>query len=240
MPFTLTFGTRRFRLRWPFLLLALAGCSLFTSLGFWQWGRGQYREHEWAAFEQAAKAPPQSVTGERLPALPRFTRVRVEGRYDGQHQFLLDNITRDGRPGYEILTPFVLADGSTVIVDRSWIASSGYRDRLPDIALQEGEDGTVRSLEGRLDLLPVPGVATGRVPPSVESGWPIRTSFPTREDLGDALGRPVVAVLALDGGAAARPPGFEPARNYSYAIQWWSFAGLTLLLFIVLNIEKRR
>jgi cytochrome oxidase assembly protein ShyY1 len=44
-------------------------------------------------------------------------------------------------------------------------------------------------------------------------------------------------LLRLESG---RPTGIEPARNYSYAIQWWSFAGLTLVLFIVLNIEKRR
>ena len=238
MPISLNLGTRRLHFRWPFLALTVAGCALFTSLGYWQWGRGDHRQQEWAAFERAALAPPQSVTGDRIHVLPRHTRVQVEGRYDEPHQFLLDNVTRDGRPGYEILTPFLLADGTTLLVDRGWVAFTGYRDRLPDVALSEAQRGTL-SLEGQLAELPVSGMASGRVPPGLDAGWPKVTSFPLSADLSAALGRPVATrVLAV--GADLKPLGFEPARNYSYAIQWWSFAGLALLLFVFLNLEKRR
>jgi len=238
MPFSLTLGTRRLRIRWPFLLLTLAGCSLFTSLGFWQWGRGIHREQEWAAEAQAAAAPPQDVTSDRLASLPRHAHIRVEGRYDGAHQFLLDNVSREGRPGYEILTPLRLPDGTTLLVDRGWVAFTGYRDRLPDVALPPEQADTGLRLEGQVDGLPVPGMAAGRVPPVAEGAWPRVTSFPTREDLAQALGRPVAApLLRLEPG---RQSGVEPSRNYSYAIQWWSFAGLALVLFLVLNLEKRR
>ncbi|MEY4763160.1 MAG: hypothetical protein RLZZ200_3016 [Pseudomonadota bacterium] len=236
MPISLTLGARRLRFRCPFLVLALAGCVLFTSLGLWQWGRGERRERDWAAYEQAAKAPPLAVTTDRLGQLPRHTRIRIDGRFEPDRQFLLDNITRDGKPGYEILTPFLLADGNVLLVDRGWIAFSGYRDRLPDLPPADAEP---RTLAGRLADLPVPGMASGRAAPAADAAWPKVTSFPRREDLAVALGRTVVApilVIAADD----RPPGFEPARNYSYAIQWWSFAGLTLLLFVLLNLEKRR
>ena len=236
MPFSLNLGTRRLQFRWPFLVLTLAGCALFTTLGFWQWGRGVHREQEWAAFGQAAKAPPLAVTADRLEQLPRHSRVRIEGRYDVQHQFLLDNITRDGKPGYGILTPFELEDGRVVLVDRGWVAFKGYRDRLPDVSMAEGP---ARSLEGRLADLPVPGLASGRVTPAKSGDWPRVTAFPRSEDLAEALGKPVLKPILVVSGDD-RPPGIEPAKHFSYAIQWWSFAGLALVLFVLLNIEKRR
>jgi surfeit locus 1 family protein len=238
MPITLNLGTRRLRIRGLFLLLTLAGCSLFTSLGFWQWGRGVHREQEWAAIEQAAHAAPQDVTGDRLDTLPLHAHIRVEGRYDGARQFLLDNVTREGRPGYEMLTPLLLAEGSMLLVDRGWVPFSGYRDRLPDVSLPPAEADVTLRLEGQLDALPVPGIAAGHVAPPADGPWPRVTSFPTREDLSRTLGRPVAApILRLAGDLRT---GVEPARNFSYAIQWWSFAGLALVLFLVLNLEKRQ
>jgi surfeit locus 1 family protein len=52
-------------------------------------------------------------------------------------------------------------------------------------------------------------------------------------------------VLLLDEQAAA---GFQrgwkpfvkgPEQNWSYAIQWWSFAILLLVLYVVMNLKKR-
>jgi len=61
------------------------------------------------------------------------------------------------------------------------------------------------------------------------------------------LGRPVAEpLLRLDAASGEGydrrwlPPGVAPERNFSYAIQWWSFAALALALFVFLNLEKRR
>jgi surfeit locus 1 family protein len=244
MPSSLTLGTRRLVLRWPWLVLAVAAAALFTSLGFWQWGRGVHRAQVWAELEGRAATTPIAATGERLNMLPPSVRVRVEGRLDGAHQLLLDNITRDGRPGYEVLTPLDLADGATVLVNRGWVAFTGYRDRLPDVAV--AGDAPV-TLVGSLSPLPTPGLASGSAPPALDGPWPRVTAYPTSADLARALGRPVAEpVLRLD--ADSGPgydrrwplPGIAPERNFSYAIQWWSFALLALALFVFLNLEKRR
>lgn len=242
MPLHLPFGTRQFTLRWPWLLLTAAACTLFVNLGFWQWHRGEHRQAIWAAFQQVGPAVP--ATGRELLTLPRFTRVEVGGELDGAHQILLDNLSEGGRPGYEVLTPLKLADGTNLLVNRGWVPYTGHHDTLPDVAL--APSGPVQ-LRGRLDELPVPGLASGRVPPAATGPWPKLTSFPTLPDLGQALGTtlaPQVLLLDPDSGTGYvrhwQPPGIAPDRNFSYAIQWWAFAAVALGLFVFLNLGKRR
>ena len=35
-----------------------------------------------------------------------------------------------------------------------------------------------------------------------------------------------------------RPPGISPDRNYSYAVQWWSFALLAAAMYIGFNLKR--
>jgi surfeit locus 1 family protein len=220
---------------------ALLLLALFFSLGRWQWGRGVERQAQWDAFDRGAGAP-LAVEGPALARLDRFMRVRLRGRYDPDRQFLLDNRSFEGRPGYEVLTVFDLADGSALVVDRGWIPFDGYRDRLPAIPVAGGE----RELTGRIDRLPSGGLDRGRAPPALTGPWPRVTSFPQRADLEAALGRPLLdGMLLLDPGETDgylrkwRPPGSEPAKHKSYAIQWWGFGVLLLVLYFGLNFKPR-
>ena len=226
------------------LVVTLAACALFATLGVWQWHRGVYRQAVWERFQHDTSAP-QAVAGAALAALPRFTRVRVRGSFDAEHQILLDNRSRDGRPGYEVLTPLSLEDGrTTLLVNRGWVAFSGYRDRLPDVTVVTEP---VVTLDGRLDQLPTAGLAAGRAAPAAEGPWPRVTSFPTPAELSAVLGRAVadqqLLLDPLSGPGFERrwqPPGVEPTRNFSYAIQWWSFGAIALGLFVFLNLKRRR
>ncbi len=166
----------------------------------------------------------------------------LQGSYDGQHQFLLDNMSHAGRPGYEVLTPLQLADGRTVIVNRGWVALSASRARLPEIGLDATAPVTAL---GRLDDLPVAGIALGHVAPAPGTAWPKLTSFPTMADLAAALGRPLEPrQLLLDADQPLgyvrdwRPSGLGPARHLAYAVQWWTFAALALGLYVYLNWRK--
>lgn len=237
----------RLSIRWPWLLLTLAACALFVSLGRWQWSRGEHRAQQWREFEasESATAGMRDAASAEIAALPPFTRVRLHGRLDGDHQFLLDNISDGGRAGYEVLTPLLLEGGGAVLVDRGWVAGSGYRDRLPDVALTAA-GALPRALHGRVGALPVAGIAAGRLPPPLSGGWPRLASFPTHADLAAALPyalTPGVVLLdAADDRGYARhwhPPGLEPARHFSYAVQWWAFAALAIVLFVVLNFRRK-
>ncbi|HXC59425.1 MAG TPA: SURF1 family protein [Steroidobacteraceae bacterium] len=231
----------RFKPRWYYTLLVLAVIPLFIALGFWQWHRGDYRSAQWAAFAQA-DVPAVETSAATLDRLPRFTRVRVSGEFDAMRQVLLDNISHEGAPGYEVLSLLRLADGSHLMVDRGWVPFTGFRDRPPDISLTAGG---MQTIAGRLSTLPVAGIAAGRLPPPQRGDWPRVTSFPLHEELQHMWGeRLLVPVLLLDADSGPgylrdwRPPGISPDRNYSYAVQWWSFALLAAAMYVGFNLKK--
>jgi surfeit locus 1 family protein len=203
-----------------------------------------------AAAFTAGNGPAAPLGAASTAALPRYARVTVPGVYDAGHQFLLDNMIHHGTAGYEVLTPLRLADGRLLLVNRGWLPlPQGRRDRMPDVALARAPaaDAAV-TVEGRLDTLPVAGLASGVVPPGADAHWPKRTSFPTSRQLGAALNsriEPQQLLLAADqpqGYARDWQPasaGFGPERHLSYAIQWWGLGALSLFLFFFLNTKRR-
>lgn len=230
----------RFAPRWGWTVLTLLAIAAFLSLGSWQYGRGQRRVEQWRAFESVGPAVPADALA--IPALPKYAHVEVHGTWKVSEQFLLDNISHDGAPGFEVLTALELPNGESLLVNRGWLPFSGYRDRLPDITL--GETGEQR-LRGRLGDLPVPGLARGRQPPAAEGPWPRLTSFPSHAELERALGAKLLApVLLLDADSGAgylrqwRPPGIPPERHFGYAFQWWMFAAIAFGLYVSLNLKR--
>jgi surfeit locus 1 family protein len=236
----LRIGGRTFAPSWLPTLLVAVVVAACVGLGRWQWDRGVDRRGQWQAFESEAQVLP--ADSRDLASLARFQRVQLTGRYDAARQFLLDNRTRDGRAGFEVLTPLELGDGRAVLVNRGWIAFSGYRDRLPEIGFAARASETVT---GRLDLLPAPGLPRGHAPPSTGPEWPKVVSFPTMAELERAYAHEIEPkIVLLDAESPYgfrrdwRPPGIEPARHFSYAVQWWGFAALAGALWILLSFRR--
>src|SRR5262249_48339927 len=126
----------------------------------------------------------------------RFQRVSLVGHLDAARQFLLDNRSYQGRPGFEVLTPLQRPNGRVVLIDRGWVPFSGLRDRLPGVAIESA--GTV-TIVGRVDGLPTPGLQSGRAPPDPHAPWPKVTAFPSMAQLSVALGVPLEPeVILLD------------------------------------------
>lgn len=241
MPLTLKFGRFGWSATWPKTLLTLAAVVLFINLGQWQWHRAQQKNALDASFSAGARQVIELGAGS-TSTLPRYAQVRVSGRYDGEHQFVLDNMSHAGQPGYEVLTPLLLADGRAVIVNRGWVPITASRAHLPQIQL----DAAARvAPAGRLDDLPIAAVALGHVPPAPGPQWPKLTSFPTMADLARSLGRPLEPrQLLLDPNESQgfvrdwHPSGLGSERHISYAVQWWIFALLALGLYGYMNRQK--
>ena len=78
-----------------------------------------------------------------------------------------------------------------------------------------------------------------------DNTWPKITSFPTHDELEASVGvRLEQRIVLLDpevpNGYVREwsPPGMPPSRHFSYAIQWWGFAAVLLVLYFGLNFRK--
>jgi surfeit locus 1 family protein len=227
---------------WAVGLTAL-GLAVFVSLGYWQLGRAQEKQARFDAFMSSSDET-ILATGLSFDELARYQRVRLRGRYDATRQILLDNMpSAAGRPGYRVLTPLERADGrGWVLVDRGWVPLGATRDDVPDVAVGADE----RELSGTLDELPIPGVRVGPAAAPGATSWPRVLLFPTEPDVESALGVEVESrIVLLDAGVPDgferkwRPAlGFGPERHLGYAVQWFAFALVTIVLFVALNLKR--
>jgi len=223
-------------------VLTVLLCALFVYLGRWQWHRGNARQEAWDQFSRGAEKVMPLAAGQPLGSVSLFQRVSLQGRFDEAHQFLLDNRSYQGRAGYEVLTPLLRSAGDVALVDRGWVPFSGLRERLPGVAIQSHDEITVT---GRVAELPSAGLASGRAAPSLQGSWPKVTSFPTMNELSATFGAPlehrIVLLDSRDPDGYVRdwhPPGLDPTRHWSYAVQWWAFAVVLLFLWARLSLRN--
>jgi len=242
LPLTLTYPQGRWSASWFLTVLTLLAVLCFVRLGFWQWHRAQEKRAVASAFE-AGSATATDLGTRSTDSLPRYSQVRVHGRYDDAHQFLIENMSHDGLPGYQVLTPLLLADGRTLMVNRGWVPLSASRREPPKVVLDQAVGEVAPA--GRLDALPVPGISLGHQAPDASAPWPRLTSFPTMADLSVALSRPLeTRQLLLNADEPLgyvrdwHPTGLGPERHIAYAVQWWGFAVLAVGLYARLNWQR--
>jgi cytochrome oxidase assembly protein ShyY1 len=243
MPIRFSAFRRVFAPHWAITLATLVLLALFVSLGRWQWHRGEAKQAVWA--EYAKDSAPVVLGSRDFDSIPRFGRISISGEFFHRPQFLLDNRSHNGQPGWEVLTPFELDDGRWILVNRGWIPMpNGDRRKLPYPMLPAGQHSVIT---GRIDELPSGGLAMGHAAPYPAESWLKITSFPTHEELAASMGRSIDRrILLLDANdgydpAFVRewsPPGLSPDRHFSYAIQWWGFALVLLVLYCGLNFRK--
>ncbi len=216
-------------------ILALAAIVLFAALGSWQLGRADEKR----AMARNFNAGGPAIDWPQLPAdAPRFQRVSLRGRYDADHQFLLDNMSHESVAGVQVLTPLVLDNGKAVLVNRGWLPFGATRQDLPPVDV----DGEKRTVVGRLDELPRPGIW---LKGPATSGWPRLVQYPGMAELSAALGRELAPrQVLLDPGV---PDGYvrdwivtgtTPDRHLGYAVQWFAFAALAGAIWFVLSLRK--
>jgi surfeit locus 1 family protein len=205
-------------------------------LGGWQVQRAGEKTSLLAAWRHADEAEPLAVGDLPSSSLPQ--RARAAGRFAAE-RFLLDNRISNGRAGYEVLVPLILADGRAVLVDRGWLPLGRDRRILPEISIPAGP-------------VEVVGIARAPSPPvrhlsdreAFAQGWPqvVQTAEPTR--LAARLGYPLLPLLLYpDGSEAARAQiaalsAFPPARHLAYAVQWFALALILAFLYLAHGLRR--
>lgn len=237
-------GNRSFAPRPWAVVVTVVMLAAFVALAGWQVGRSREKQALIDAFNrgESTTAP---LTVASVDELPRYQRVSATGRYEPGRQVLLDNMpSSTGQAGYRVLTPFRRAGGGQLLlVDRGWVPLGLDRSRTPPIDV----DGSPRTVHGRLDQLPVPGVRIGPARAPGSAGWPLVLNFPVVADLEAALGEPVeTRIVLLD---ATDPDGYErawrpalavpPERHLGYAIQWLALALVLAIAFVATSLQPR-
>lgn len=216
---------------------------LFMSLGFWQLRRAAEKEALIALRDQQSAAAPLRLVEPYagLDAL-RYRNVTAVGAFDTSRQFLLDNQIHAGRVGYSVLTPLRLANStSAVLVNRGWVAAPPTRAELPSIPVRDGE----LTLVGQIDALPSVGLRlAGAERPT--PGWPAVVQLVDPAVAAEVLGYPVLPYQVLLDAASPdgylrdwKPANVDPTKNQGYALQWFAFAGVLVLLFLRNTIAKK-
>ena len=234
--------SRRFRPRLAPTLIMLVAVTVFVIAGNWQRGRMEMKESLRARYDASAHEAPAlfsdlAATGDW--AAQRFRAVVVQGEYDAEHQILIDNKVYAARVGYDVVTPLRLDDTHIVLVNRGWVPLGLSRAMLPDVPPPPGRV-TVR---GRLDSPPAHYLEL-RTETSTGPVW--QNLDPAR--IAKATGLPVLPVIVeeteapspADGLVRDWPlPDFGVEQHRMYMLQWYAFAALAVVLWVVLNRRKR-
>ena len=114
------------------LIVFVCMLAILIRLGFWQLSRAE-EKRELLANQTAMMRKELQPIAELLAENNdlRYRRVIAEGHYDVQHQVLLDNQIHNGKVGYFVLTPFILADeDKTILVNRGWLLMNKDRKQF--------------------------------------------------------------------------------------------------------------
>ncbi|WP_017615321.1 SURF1 family cytochrome oxidase biogenesis protein [Nocardiopsis salina] len=231
-----------------FHALVVLAVPSFIWLGFWQLDRWEARSAQMNLQQDnvAAEAVPvEDLTSVGTDVAPddRWRTVEATGTWDTDNEVLLRN--RDGSQGvgFHVLTPLVTEEGPALLVNRGWIERGEDAHDTPEppavpdgevtvegrLHYSENEDNTGLSNrddlpEGQIMIVDVDELAE-RLPHDVYGGYaeltdqaPVPENPPERVPLHEE-----------DSGMSA-----------SYAVQWWVFAVVAVVGWIVLMRREIR
>jgi surfeit locus 1 family protein len=216
----------------PLIVMAAVLAAVFMRLGFWQLGRLQDRKSVNASLASRAIAPAVPIAG--LPtdtANAHYRRVSLAGTYDYANEIVLTLRSRDGSPGVNIVTPARLAGTDTaVLVVRGWV----YSPNGMTVDLARWREGAQLSGHGFVETYPPPRQGSNASPTHANAyRWLDRGTLEKR--FRYPL-KPYYVVLTSPASDTTRdtPPRLEvppmdEGPHKSYAIQWFSFAAISII-----------
>ncbi|NEV01448.1 SURF1 family protein [Bradyrhizobium uaiense] len=220
----------------------MLGVVLLSALGVWQVDRRTWKLALIERVEQRMHAapvapPPQSSWPAVTAAGDEYRRVTVSGTFLNAGETLVQAVTAAG-PGFWVLTPLQLTNGTTVLVNRGFVP----RDKRDPATRRDGEPQGSVSVTGLLRM-------------SEPKGGFLRSNDPAA---GRWYSRDVAAIAAtrglshaapyfIDADATPNPAGVPlggltivrfPNNHLIYALTWFALA--FMLAGALLRIVSRR
>ena len=227
-----------FEWRWNIGILIFAGVflPLTIALGIWQLQRADQKREMLAEHEQRRQADPVALSALDPAEDHQYRRVRVQGQPDSKRYFLLDNRTRRGRAGYEVLWPVQIENQQWILINRGWIAGGLDRRELPEVP-----DFDASNMSGYLYQSKGKALVLGEQ--EKVKGWPQviqQVDMALLESrFGSALFPYVLRQDEMIRGGTLKPGwiivNVLPAKHTAYAVQWFAMAIALLILSVITN-----
>ena len=230
----------------PFLwltILTLLALLVLIGLGSWQLHRLHWKNELISRFEarSAADAIAIPTVNADLDDL-EFRSLALDGVFRHDKETFLTGRTYEGNAGFHVVTPFLLSDGRTILVNRGWV-SEDYRDPAKRVFSQ---------IDGRTSVAGIlrrPGVKGYFVPENEpENGfWFTLVPSQINQHLGlgdtaidqfyaDALRTSDVVTLPI----AAKTKLNLRNAHLSYAMTWYGIALALLGVYLTFHYQAGR
>jgi len=211
--------------------------SALVKLGFWQSARALEKEQRLAQIEKLSAQSPISLdqvltlpnTGDSLAEINDFP-VYIEGEFNKNKVFLLDNQVNKGRLGYRVYQVAVTSKYA-VLISLGWVQGSINRQELPVVAALNGK----QKFQGNIRLIEVGILLQEQV--FTEVNWPLRVQQIELDKFSTLINRKLLPfVVYLDKNEVLgfeknwQPIVMPPEKHRAYAFQWFSLATAWLLL----------
>ena len=213
---------------------ALGAFLVLLGLGSWQLERRVWKEGLIAQRAAAMAAPavplPAAIAD---PAALEYRRVWVAGTFRHDHELYLTSRFYRDKPGYQVITPLVRADGTAVLVNRGFVPLAA-RDPA---GRRAGQVEGPQRVEGAVRLSGRPGWFTPANEPAANL-WFTPEVGPMAEAAG--LDPAKVAPVFVEAGPAPNPGGLPiggqtsidlPNDHLQYAITWYSLAAALAVIY---------
>lgn len=227
------------------LLAAVCLCALTARLGVWQLDRAAQKIQRQASIDERRQLPPLREADLARTASELEAQVHrpviVEGRWDAQHTVYLDNRQMQGRPGFYVVTPLLMEDGTAVLVQRGWQA----RDPLERTRVTAPPTPSTRvTLVGRIAPAPARLYELG-----TDAAGTIRQNLYVDAFAAETrLRLRPLSILQLQAEGSV-PDGLlrdwpqaaaDVHKHYGYAFQWFALSALTFALYVWFQLIRPR
>lgn len=219
---------------WP-TVFTVPAVLLMLGLGIWQLERLQWKEALIAERTERTSAAAIALPGPATDVADlEYYRVLITGEFLHDKEIFLGARSLNGNAGYHVVTPFRLADGRVLFVDRGWIPLS----RKAAETRQAGEVKGAVTLDAVIRLR---GTQNWMVPDNrPDLDFFFWTDLPAMAKL---MQLPTAETrFFLDAGPAKNPGGYPiggqtridlPNDHLQYAITWFSLAAALLVIYVI-------
>ena len=216
--------------------LVLVGTAVCVRLGIWQLDRLAQRRAFNAQYLEASVSSPIILDSAPQDDMTKmeYRMITVTGTYDPASQVVLRNQFHDNQPGYFLLTPLVLSDGTGILVERGWIPAESNAN--PSDWRQYEQPGEV-TISGIIRLGQTQPEIGGVPDPELTAGqtrldfWNLVNVERISRQIPYKL-LPVFVQPEPDPSLTKPPYPYQPefeiteGPHMGYALQWFSFAAI--------------